>query len=266
MTSERTTANEWRRRAVFSMVEMFRAIGRAAPEGVVAEQDGVTLVRAGTVLPFSNGALLLDAKVPVAEAIRRGAAFFDPYLPRWALIAAGADAEAATAATTAAGMEAKPEPLMLLTSLPAAAPALSGFEVRTVTTVAGFREYNDTMTAGFGDQWAEGEALTGDGLLTVPDLVHYTGYLDAEPVATAACCVAYGVGWIFNVSTVPAARRRGLGAAITLHAAVEAAAAGARAAALSASEMGEPVYRRIGFEPVDTVTTFLSPLRAPGGG
>ncbi len=52
---------------------------------------------------------------------------------------------------------------------------------------------------------------------------------------------------IFNVATVPAARGRGVGRAVTLAALRDGAGAGCRMAVLQASEMGHPVYERLGF-------------------
>jgi ribosomal protein S18 acetylase RimI-like enzyme len=53
---------------------------------------------------------------------------------------------------------------------------------------------------------------------------------------------------ISNVATLPEARNRGLGRAVTLAAMHAGAEAGATIAVLESSEMGLNVYRRLGFE------------------
>jgi ribosomal protein S18 acetylase RimI-like enzyme len=75
----------------------------------------------------------------------------------------------------------------------------------------------------------------------------YLGRLDGEPVATSMIVVAEGVAAVHYVVTVPEARRRGLGEAMTMHVLREARAMGYRVAVLTASPDGIGIYRRIGF-------------------
>lgn len=81
---------------------------------------------------------------------------------------------------------------------------------------------------------------------------HYVGYLDGEAVTSSTLLLAAGLAGIYDVSTVPSARNKGLGKAITLAPMLAARERGYRHAILFASEQGHPVYRSIGFTDVFT--------------
>ncbi len=75
----------------------------------------------------------------------------------------------------------------------------------------------------------------------------YLGWLDEEPVATTSLFVAEGIAGISVVVTLPLARRRGIGAALTAAALRDACELGCHTAILISLPMGESVYRRLGF-------------------
>lgn len=77
---------------------------------------------------------------------------------------------------------------------------------------------------------------------------HYVAWFDERPVATATLLLAAGVAGVYFVLTVPDARRRGIGRAITLRALRDARDLGYRTGVLGASPMGLPLYRQLGFQ------------------
>jgi GNAT superfamily N-acetyltransferase len=71
-----------------------------------------------------------------------------------------------------------------------------------------------------------------------------------QALGTAAALIRGEVAGLYNVVTVEAARRRGIGMAASLAALKAAREAGCRIAVLEATEMGAGIYRRIGFQDV----------------
>jgi GNAT superfamily N-acetyltransferase len=82
--------------------------------------------------------------------------------------------------------------------------------------------------------------------------------------ALAALLVLDGVGFVDNVVTFPAARRRGLATALTRRVVAEAAAAGAGRTYLLAEPGSAParMYERLGFAPVTQIASWISDLPA----
>ncbi len=71
---------------------------------------------------------------------------------------------------------------------------------------------------------------------------------DGAPLATSTLVSAAGVAGLYNVGTLPDARRAGLGRLVSVAAMVAGREAGYRVGVLQSSPLGEPIYRAIGFE------------------
>jgi len=85
---------------------------------------------------------------------------------------------------------------------------------------------------------------------------------DDEPVASSALLpgpIDSGLAGIFCVGTLPHARGKGFGALATQAAMTAARGVGARVAVLQASEMGRPLYERLGFDTVGHISVHLPP-------
>ena len=139
-----------------------------------------------------------------------------------------------------------------LSALPEEVPAPEGFTVDRVRDEAGLATWVETLGSGFGEGPVEAEWVGGAyrklGFGDEGQLRHYLGRLDGEPVATATLYFSAGVAGVYFVFTMQRARRRGIGAEITRAALLEARGLGYRSGVLGSSEMGYPVYRRLGFE------------------
>ncbi|MCC7451303.1 MAG: GNAT family N-acetyltransferase [Anaerolineae bacterium] len=89
------------------------------------------------------------------------------------------------------------------------------------------------------------------------ELLRYIGFLNGAPVATAAMVLCAGVAGIYAVATLPEARGRGIGSALTLYPLRQAYERGYRIATLQASQMGFPIYHKIGFKTVFNFALYM---------
>ena len=92
-----------------------------------------------------------------------------------------------------------------------------------------------------------------------PRMRIFGGWLDGELVSCAELFTGSGLAGIYAVATTEAVRGRGFGRALTLAAMHAGRDEGRRLAVLMASDLGEPVYRRIGYRDVGEVRFFRWP-------
>jgi len=78
----------------------------------------------------------------------------------------------------------------------------------------------------------------------------YLGFVEGIPIATSALALESGVAGIYAVATLPAARGKGIGRAMTVMPLLEARQLGYRVGILQASVMAYSLYRKLGFQEV----------------
>ena len=139
-----------------------------------------------------------------------------------------------------------------LARLPAAAASPRELTIERVENGAALAAFVATFRRGFGIDaaferpWVNWLATLGLG--DGAPMRHWLARWEGEPVGTATVLLAAGVAGVYNVATLPAARRRGIAAAAT-RAALEAARDhdGCAWSILHSSPMGLRVYRGLGF-------------------
>ena len=128
-------------------------------------------------------------------------------------------------------------------------PMPSGLNVQRVTDDETLKQWSKTCVAGFGMPDYVGDVFCDFMHYVDPDTVlAYLGWRNGQPVATSLLLLAAGVAGIYNVATIPEARRQGIGAMMTLTPLCDARERKYKVGILQASEMGADVYRSLGFQ------------------
>lgn len=127
----------------------------------------------------------------------------------------------------------------------------AGFEMHDVQNETELQEFKQVLIDGYGipvpmaDGWVQ--SAHGFGLGNTPWRL-VLGRLNGKPVATNILFNGAGVSGVYGIAVTPEARGKGVGAAITLQPLLDARNHdGYHHAVLFATEMGVPVYERIGF-------------------
>jgi GNAT superfamily N-acetyltransferase len=92
-----------------------------------------------------------------------------------------------------------------------------------------------------------------------PDVQLFVGRLDGNPVGTSIAIRSRDASGVYNVGTLPGARRRGVGSAVTWAAVGAGRAWGCDTVVLQSSVMGLSMYADMGFRTVAPYVTFAEP-------
>lgn len=136
--------------------------------------------------------------------------------------------------------------------------APEGLEIRRVSTQREFEDFTEVLAASWDPPSSTARKLfTLAGPAMLDESRHggaaarlFVGYAEGRPACISEAVLAGGVAGLYNIITAAAFRRRGLGRAMTLTAMEAGREEGYHTVILEASEMGEPVYRKLGFETI----------------
>jgi GNAT superfamily N-acetyltransferase len=216
--------------------------------GEVVERHGLHLASCGFPVREFNFAWLRPPFADVEGALRHAREFFGARkLPFRFMVRSQFEWACGDALRDAGLREVARVPGMLLDPLREGAAPREGLVVREVSSDEELARYQETAFAGFGFPAKNGRVFLTDRLLETPNVRLYLGTLGERPVCTSALCATGPVAGIYWVATLPEARGRGFGEAITWSAVRGGSALGCRFASLQASAMGRPVYERMGF-------------------
>lgn len=245
------------RRIEAGHIEYWRVCSTALPGAELQEErDLVRLVTGRSEAPWLNGILWarFDASSLAHEIDDAMTPFREGNLPMlWSV------GETSTPERLGRGLEHRG--LTQLSTLAAMAIELERLEppeppselsVERVRDVAGLDRWLEAYVGGFEMSEASGRVLHElYGRLGLGDdapFRHYVGTVGGRPVASATLFLAEGEADVWHISTLPEARGRGIGAAMTIAALRGARDLGYRYGSILATPMGARVYARLGFE------------------
>lgn len=228
-----------------SLLDLNRLIRGGAFPGETSDQRGWLLADSGTGLAQLNQAFVVDPAAAEGQL---------PLVERWyegrsdgfrIILCDPADACVRSAAAARGYVVNRSQPLMSA-RLPLAEFAFpAGYQPDLVLSA---RDIHDYLSVREPSSSRPADETEGEFIAAVIATGRFSYFVAREgggALATASSAFADGVVHVSNVWVKDEARRQGLGAAMTAMAA--AAFPEAEWAALEASAMGEPVYRRMGF-------------------
>ena len=246
-----------------NLYEFQREEVRRADGGSIVEQEGMLLtVAADPFPPLSSAMRIAPASELSAVGFLDGASQYFASLKRgFSLRARGhldADIIAECEARGYLALGASPG-MVLRTPLPTPAP--SGYVLRVAEEMSTMRDFvtvavGSYATLGLPEASAHKMMERAERMLN-PYTHVVVAYREDQPVSVAMAFLSHGIGGVYWVGTLPAARGLGTAAHCTRAVGNHCFEQGARAVVLQASKQGEPIYRALGYEVVTRYPWFL---------
>jgi GNAT superfamily N-acetyltransferase len=251
---------EIRSRTDQAYADLYRTLAAHADDGEVREFGGLACVSLCVPMAMFNQVFVLrpldDPKAQLTKAMH----FFDEHkLPFVVRIRAGLDPEAERACDALGMPYSDSVPGMTLVDMTRKYRAVEGLEIRTVRDRQALQHLLRIDEEAFGIAIDVSRRMFTERLLAATEVELYVGYMDAQPIAISALIAAQRIAGVANIATLASHRGRGIGEAMTAHVIKRGRDFGCVVASLQASDMGKPVYERMGFETVCEYRTFHRP-------
>ena len=235
-----------------NFVGALSAVAGNVPGSLVRRRDGVALIATGLPIALFNQVLIEGdhwSPEAITEAVGSLRDRGGPFLLN---LRVGPDDAAIPVAVDLDLRPLSARPWMPGMALhPMRAVAVAGsHDIRRVTDPTGIDDHIRAAAIGFEMPEPMLRSIMAGSLDAGDDVTVYVAYLESQPVGAGLGMRTGRTIGIYNIATVPSARRRGLGAAMTMRIVDDGAAAGCDVAILQASDMGRPIYERLGFRTV----------------
>lgn len=247
--------------------DSFRVLARCRPAGEVREYPGVSIASANVTFQMFNAAFLSSPVTSESELERRvaqAATHFGAREMQWACWVCESWLDAAVrprARQLFRNLRLHPSvemPGMAAGELLPPERPLPPIEIRRVQDGEARGDFCAIGSVCFNVplEWFR-EVF--EGRRVWDDFEAWVGYVNDEPVATAATVTGSGVIGVYNVATLPGHQRRGYGEAILRHAVARARERhGVTQTILQSTTQGYRLYQRMGYRTVTRVAVYCS--------
>ena len=234
----------------------------AGPEGELAEVGGVLLWATASDFPvLLNGAARLDPAIPADQVLSTADRWFSAQGRGHTLAIGVGDADLVDAAEAAGMILTGDSPQMVCDALSAPPPVPADVELRWVETVEDAERFVDVVEPAYcsigATPGAVATSLAAPERLLEPHLSVVLAMLEDAPAATAVLLESHGIAGVYYVGTIETARGRGLGELVTQSVTERALSRGIPVVGLQASQMGEPIYRRMGYREIGRTRSYV---------
>lgn len=259
------------RDAHLNLIESSRQLFVLDPGAEIENTDGWLFGAGRFSHPvISNAAFRADDSLDPSEFLDRAQAFFDARgrgFSVWARADLAEDSGLITAAEGAGLKKVFETPEMVLDRRVDEEEPPAGAMLRRVTSADDAADYWQVAAAAYISNGFPPETFSfyedHDGLWA-DNVAAFIAHVDNRPAAIAMTIVSRGVAGIYWVGTTGQARGRGLARMLTATAVNAGFDLGAESASLQASPMGEPIYRRLGFETIFNYRLLMQPAAKAG--
>ena len=227
-----------------------------APRGRIFEQDGILTFSIGHPVASGhlNGVLRINSEAKPEQLLDQARTFFrssTSIITFWIREQTDDDLETALQSSGLKSVREPGIPCMILPERLAESPPPENVTLTRVTETKDAADYGQVMTAAFGLSQDVAEDVFGKAQsLSAANVVAFVARRKKRPIAASMVIQTGAVAGIYYVGTIPEARGQGLGELCTRAAADAGFDLGADAIVLQASVAGEPLYRRMGFQPL----------------
>ena len=222
--------------------------------GVVQEESGTLLYASASDFPIIlNGVFRTDDNVDPDAILRRANDFFAQRKRGYSLwIREKMDEDLAQASGRFGLAELLRQPEMVCTQRLPVLPLPNDVKIRRVQTeedVLKFVEINASAYSVYGmPPEVFSQNFSSPSKMLVPHVAAFIAYVKEKPAATALTLVQNEIAGVYWVGTIEEYRRQGLARAVVTEVTNAGFDLGGRINTLQATEMGEPLYKKLGYE------------------